>query len=161
MENPFETNKPMRSNFLTVLCILTFIGSGWSVLSNLMGLLTTGIQNMTAEMSQFSSNGNMGSSFLTAFTSSAMELMQVAALHATSINLWGLLLSAGSLFGAILMFRLKRTGFYLYVVAQIIQLFVLPMYAGFSIAVLVGVLFSAFFTLLFIILYAVNVRQLK
>ena len=28
MENPFNVEKPVRPTFLTVLCILTFIGSG-------------------------------------------------------------------------------------------------------------------------------------
>ncbi len=30
----YETEPPARSSFLTVLCILTFIGSGWGILSS-------------------------------------------------------------------------------------------------------------------------------
>ena len=39
MENPFETEKAVRPTFLTVLCILTFIGSGWGTVSNLFSLI--------------------------------------------------------------------------------------------------------------------------
>ena len=42
MENPFEEqqNKLQRPTFLLVLCILTFIGSGWGTLSNLFSVFT-------------------------------------------------------------------------------------------------------------------------
>ena len=35
MENPFSAERPVRPTFLTVLCILTFIGSGWGLINNL------------------------------------------------------------------------------------------------------------------------------
>ena len=43
MENnlyDFETAPPARPSFLTVLCILTFIGSGWGILSNVWAYST-------------------------------------------------------------------------------------------------------------------------
>ena len=42
MENPFEEqqNQFQRPTFLLVLCILTFIGSGWGTLSNLFSVFT-------------------------------------------------------------------------------------------------------------------------
>ena len=47
MENPFEEqqNGRRRPVFLTVLCILTFIGSGWGVLSNLFSIFTADALN--------------------------------------------------------------------------------------------------------------------
>ena len=39
MENPFGVERPVRPTFLTVLCILTFIGSGWGLLNNLFQLV--------------------------------------------------------------------------------------------------------------------------
>ena len=162
MENPFETSKPKRSAFLTVLCILTFIGSGWGILSNLMGLFTVGLQNSAMEIQQlYQSSGSSGSGFLKAWMNSSMDLMQVTALHATAINLSGLFLSLFSLIGAIFMFNLRKVGFYIYSAAQILALFVLPYYAGFSMIVWVSFLTSGFFVLLFIVLYAVNYRQMK
>ncbi|WP_294142740.1 hypothetical protein [uncultured Sanguibacteroides sp.] len=162
MENPFESSKPKRSTFLLVLCILTFIGSGWGILSNLIGLFTAELQNSTVEMQQlYQSAGSSDSGFLKAWMNSSMDLMQVTDMHATAINLSGLFLSLFSLIGAIFMFNLKRVGFYIYTAAQILALFVLPYYAGFSMLVWVSFVTSGFFTLLFIILYAVNYKQLK
>ena len=61
MENPFdEQQRPIqRPTFLMVLCILTFIGSGWGVLSNLYSVFTSGfMDNATLHMEQYSNMVN-------------------------------------------------------------------------------------------------------
>lgn len=39
-----ETNPKQRPGLLTVLCILTFIGSGFGVINNLMGMVMSPIK---------------------------------------------------------------------------------------------------------------------
>lgn len=48
MENPFEEqqNQFQRPTFLLVLCILTFIGSGWGTLSNLFSVFYSRIDQL-------------------------------------------------------------------------------------------------------------------
>ena len=57
MENPFEEqqNKLQRPTFLLVLCILTFIGSGWGTLSNLFSVFTAGLTDSSMQMEHYSS----------------------------------------------------------------------------------------------------------
>lgn len=167
MENPFEEkqNSPVRPTFLLVVCILTFIGSGWSVLSNLFSIFTSGMMDSSLQMEQYSNmmgniEGSASSSFLTGFLNSSMEVLQATAAHAREIAVMQLVLSVISLLGAIMMFQLRRFGFYLYTAAQILALFVLPYFAGFSTLVVIGMLWSAFISLIFIILYAVNLRYM-
>lgn len=167
MENPFEEkqNSPVRPTFLLVICILTFIGSGWSVLSNLFSIFTSGMTDSSLQMEQYSNmmgniEGSASSSFLTGFLNSSMEVLQATAAHAREIAVMQLVLSVISLLGAIMMFQLRRFGFYLYTAAQILALFVLPYFAGFSTLVVIGMLWSAFISLIFIILYAVNLRYM-
>lgn len=167
MENPFEEkqNSPVRPTFLLVICILTFIGSGWSVLSNLFSIFTSGMMDSSLQMEQYSNmmgniEGSGSSSFLTGFLNSSMEVLQATAAHAREIAVMQLVLSVISLLGAIMMFQLRRFGFYLYTAAQILALFVLPYFAGFSTLVVIGMLWSAFISLIFIILYAVNLRYM-
>ncbi len=52
MENPFEEqqNQFQRPTFLLVLCILTFIGSGWGTLSNLFSVFTAGLTDSSMQM---------------------------------------------------------------------------------------------------------------
>lgn len=167
MENPFEEkqNSPVRPTFLLVICILTFIGSGWSVLSNLFSLFTAGMMDGSLQMEQYSNmmeniEGSASSSFLTGFLNSSMEVLQATAAHAREIAVMQLVLSVISLLGAIMMLQLRRFGFYLYTAVQILALFVLPYFAGFSTLVVIGMLWSAFISLIFIILYAVNLRYM-
>ena len=47
MESNTNTTVSLRPTFLTVLCILTFIGSGWGVYKGISGYLTA---DMTANM---------------------------------------------------------------------------------------------------------------
>ena len=80
MENPFETNQLKRPTFLTVLCILTFIGSGWGVLSQLFSLLFTNLVDVSAQTEQLNTmmdnmESGAGTSFLSGILSSSQEVM--------------------------------------------------------------------------------------
>ena len=139
MENPFEEqqNKLQRPTFLLVLCILTFIGSGWGTLSNLFSVFTAGLTDSSMQMEHYSSmlNGmDQGgdSAVLSDILSSTMASLQATFVHAKEIAVINLVLSVISLLGAILMFQLRRIGFYFYTAAQILMLFVLPYFAGFT-----------------------------
>ena len=169
MENPFEKQQCVRLRpvFLTVLCILTFIGSGWGILSNLFSIFTADMLNDNyIQMEQYSTL--MGEvedkglpSFWANFLTSSMEMAQVAMVYAREIATMQLVLSIVSLVGAILMFRLRRVGFYLYAAAQILMLFVFPYFAGFSSVVIVSLFGSALFTVFFIAMYAVNLKHMS
>ena len=164
MENPFEEqqNKLQRPTFLLVLCILTFIGSGWGTLSNLFSVFTAGLTDSSMQMEHYSSMLNSmdqgaGSAVLSDILNSTMASLQATFVHAREIAVVSLVFS---LLGAILMFQLRRLGFYLYTAAQILALFVLPYFAGFSMYVGMVMFFSGLISLLFIILYAVNLKYM-
>ena len=168
MENPFEEqqNQFQRPTFLLVLCILTFIGSGWGTLSNLFSVFTAGLTDSSMQMEHYSSMLNSmdqgaGSAVLSDILNSTMASLQATFVHAREIAVVSLVLSVISLLGAILMFQLRRLGFYLYTAAQILALFVLPYFAGFSMYVGMVMFFSGLISLLFIILYAVNLKYMN
>lgn len=52
MENPFSAERPVRPTFLTVLCILTFIGSGWGLINNLFQLAIFTPERLVAQIQQ-------------------------------------------------------------------------------------------------------------
>ena len=169
MENPFETqaHEQQRPTFLLVLCILTFIGSGWGILSSLVSVFTAGFMDGNMQMEQFSTT--MGSlegaggfaDVFSNFMSSSMEMIQATILHAREIAIMQVVLYVVSLLGAVLIFQLRRIGFYLYAAAQILLLFILPYFAGFAPMVLAGMFFGAFWALSFIVLYGLNLKSLK
>lgn len=167
MENPFEEKQMKRPTFLTVLCILTFIGSGWGILSELFSLITAGMVNQSVQMEQYTqamdqlADSGVSSSFISGLLSSSQEVIQASMMYRTQIAVCGLILSVISLIGALLMFRLKRIGFYFYTAAQVLMLGITPIFIGFSLITITSLIFSAIFALLFIILYAVNLKYMK
>lgn len=124
-----------RPTFLTVLCILTFIGSGLSALGQLIGLVAAeALTSLFSSIPGMEDMGGLGSGFLAIV----------------------LVLSLASLYGAIMMWQLKKMGFYLYSGANVIALIVPIIMASAEFPVR-GLVFTA----LFIILYGLNLKHLK
>jgi len=113
--------------FLKVLCILTFVGSGLGLLFSLLAVV--GMGALMSSLSQYGLGGE--------------------ATDGTMYLLVGLLVSAASVFGAIQMLKLKKMGFYIYAVAQVIGLVM-----GFGII-------SLIITGGFIAMYAINLKHMS
>lgn len=90
LDTNLETGK--RPGFLTVLCILTFIGSGLGIIGGLLGLV--------------------GSSALGMFAPEGTVIVQVV----------GLLASVLCLFGALKMWGLYKQGFIIYVLGSLLAI---------------------------------------
>jgi len=122
-QNVQTTNQ--RPTFLTVLCILTFIGSGLALLFSLIGLVAAGAIESFASYLPVGVGGGIFKSILL------------------------IVLIAGSLYGAIQMWKLKKLGFYIYAAANVILLIM-----SFGI---MGLIFTA----LFIVLYGLNLKHME
>ena len=131
-QKPQEEGRP---TFLTVLCILTFIGSGLSALFLLIGLVAAGaLASWLGNIPGMGDMGGLGSGYLVIV----------------------LVLALASLYGAIMMWKLKKMGFYLYSGANVIALVVPIIMASGKFSV-----FGLIITALFIILYGLNLKHLK
>ncbi|MCB9335039.1 MAG: hypothetical protein H6586_02760 [Flavobacteriales bacterium] len=124
-----ETGK--RPGFLTVLCILTFIGSGLGLLGGL--LMTIGMGSI------------MGS----------IPGMGAAMGGGTAYFAIGTVLAAASLYGAIQMWKLKKQGFFIYAGASVVGI-ILPLIFGLPFSAM-----GAIFPILFIVLYYLNVKHMN
>lgn len=153
----------VRPTFLTVLCILTFIGSGWSIYSGITNYYTAdvsyGIVNEQFEKVQEQLDNQEGAE-------SVGELFQSigASMSPEKIKDNGIataITSIITLIGAILMWGLRKTGFYVYVVGAVAAI-IAPMVifgGGFAGAIASGG--AAFMGILFIVLYALNLKHLR
>ena len=131
-QKPQEEGRP---TFLTVLCILTFIGSGLTALFLLIGLLFSGAAS--GVLSSIPGMGDIGGFGIGYF-------------------LITLLFALASLYGALMMWQLKKMGFYLYSGANVLVLFVPMVMAAGKFSV-----FGLVITALFIVLYGLNLKHLK
>ncbi|WP_251622704.1 hypothetical protein [Odoribacter lunatus] len=143
MENEVRENK--RPALLTVLCILTFIAAGLSIIFNLVIWCMPvdsldGLSGQWAELLGEEKAEEMVNSFYLA----------------GKLAPWQMLANIINLVGAIMMFQLKRVGLYLYVLAQVL-IVLLPACISGSWAIV----WPAFWAILFIVLYAINWKSLK
>ena len=138
---PVQESKPERPKLLNILCILTFIGSGMNFISSLMiALFYDQFTILAEEISK-------------SFHLPGMELM----LEGQSIFFAvSALVYAGCIAGAILMWRLKKAGFHVYTIFQIL-LILSPMY-------FLHLPFPSFLDIIlsgtFIILYSSNLKYM-
>jgi hypothetical protein len=141
-QDPFEENK--RPGFLTFLCVLTFIGSGLSMLSNLFlpmiaPIIVEGLHN-----SSFASISGMIETYEQVLVTPIWQFYLLALFCATSI------------LGAVYMLKTKRIGFHIYAISQLAQMgigqFIIGEYFKPN-------YFGLFLTLLFIGLYTIYYKK--
>ena len=115
MENPFSVEKPVRPTFLTVLCILTFIGSGWGLINNLFQLAMFTPERLVVQIQQITNMAGAEAqpSWVSSIMSSSLEVLQTTIMHGKAIYSLAALCAVISLIGAFMMYKLKRNGFYL------------------------------------------------
>ena len=176
MENKlydYEMEPEQRSTFLTWLCILTFIGSGWAIVNSIWSYTTahktstvisgnfsapikdSTFQNDTANATIKKSNSPIGAKI----KASLSKIFKEDNIRKASIG--GLIAALLTLSGALLMWQLKRNGFYLYVAGVAVGVLV-PFYIFGNDLIAVGASsFANFFGLIFIALYALNLKSLK
>ncbi|HAP17837.1 MAG TPA: hypothetical protein DCR38_08780, partial [Butyricimonas virosa] len=87
MENPFSVEKPVRPAFLTVLCILTFIGSGWGLINNLFQLVMFTPERLVAQIQQITNMAGAEAqpSWFSSIMSSSLEVLQTTIMHGKAI----------------------------------------------------------------------------
>lgn len=110
--NPVQESKPKRPNLLGILCILTFIGSGMNIISSLMIALFYDQFTIIAE------------SINKSFHLPGLEMIMEGKSVFFAISA---LIYTGCITGAILMWTLKKAGFHVYTIFQIL-LILSPMY---------------------------------
>jgi hypothetical protein len=133
---------PKRPNLLTVLCILTFIGSGMNMFSS---LVIAGFYDIFVEIAK---------EFAEKFKLPGIDLLlETKPLFFLVSGVF----YAGSLVGAIFMMRMKKAGFHIYTISQIL-LVIAPMYfMHLASPGIPDMLFSG----LFILLYSMNLKVMS
>ena len=167
--NTFTTSDgpvtPARPQFLSVLCILTWIMCGLTLVSTLWGVFfqpTPEEQYENIEKMR-EANPEMADKMEAAYEAQSNSNQTVGIV----LNMIALALSA---YGAYMMWQLKRTGFYLYIAGEIIPYLgfltgggsesMLAMMGGPAMmAVAIGAMLL--FDLVFIILYGLNLKHMR
>ena len=138
--NKDSNEQAKRPELLTVLCILTFIGSGLGVLSNFF------VSTSYSSVQELAASGVLKFPGMDIFLSIDQ-----------SYFVTGFILFSVSLFGAYKMWKLKKIGFHFYTIAQILLLIVPYMYISNNGFPYFGFIISA----TFVILYGKNLKYMS
>lgn len=156
----YQLEQPRIPAFLKVLCILTFVGAGMGILGSIYNIFMNDFTIRTLEAQANSPFGGFVD------YSAYIETLKKWGLIAGMLNL---LASALCLTGALMMWKLRKTGFFIYLAGQIIPFIVLygllggaPAMGGmFSGLAAAGQVLGFIFPVAFIVMYAANLKHLK
>jgi hypothetical protein len=156
LDSEIQKGPTKRTTFVTVLCILSFIAIGTTLLSNLISIATYSVadQEMIAEMMEDSMDqmgDSAGSGFLESIFSTSMEAME----YQIPLAIVSIIAQLFCLFGCLQMWKMKKMGFYLYLVGEwapaIVTMVLLGAFFG-IIGAIVPIIFS--------VLYGLNVKDM-
>ncbi len=164
--NDMTMDAPKRPTLLTVICILSFIFGAFSLWSDVKNGFTDAPAEELAEAKakieeSMEQMGDAGSSpMVQEMMESTMAMAEKSVEHAKPMAYAGLVLTIIGLLGVWMMWNLKKNGFWLYLVSTIGSLVVPMIYLGGGLMTILGLGFVALFYVLFIILYAVNLKHM-
>ena len=154
-----------RPTLLTVICILSFLGGAWGLWEGYKSAFTDAPQRELekAQAQIQESADQMGADNPMAdMLEEAIAMQEKAIEKAKPMGYANLVLSVLSIAGVWLMWNLKKTGFWLYLVASLGGLGVMfwVMGGGGLFANITSIV-AVLFTIMFIILYGVNLKHMR
>ena len=164
MEN--QTQTQARPTFLTVICIISFVGLGLSIINNLFSIAFGAFSStfypfiqdgMEQALNEVSASDPAASAFMEQIFSSVLKVFEVMPILASI----GLALAIVALVGVIMMWNLKKTGFYLYSGAKVIMIFYPMILIGVNFITTIAALSGFVVAAVFITMYALNLRSMK
>lgn len=149
----------MRSQFLTLLCILTFLSCAWGLSDAIVSLVQTDTiaetqvikrkytpEQQKAVPKEYYEDRSTGNVPLSDDPTQIRNLAIASAAY-----------SLLTLIGAVLMFRLRRIGFWIYIAGVVVGLILPIMLVGFS---ALNISFGVFFSMLFAGLYWLTLKEM-
>ncbi|TND02853.1 MAG: hypothetical protein FD123_4000 [Bacteroidetes bacterium] len=159
---------PARPTLLTVLCILTWVGSGIAIVmlflaKAALSVVSSGAEamgNLGAAMAE--SAGESGSAASAEMSKAMSEVDKVAANFGTYLIV-GIICALLCIVGSVMMWKLKKTGFYVYVAGELGAPIAAIVLLGTGYAMEGGMMIASTFVLpiLFVVLYGLNLKHMK
>jgi hypothetical protein len=164
METTTSTEK--RPVFLTILCIISFIGLGMSIMKSIFMLVFSQLGpslhsllqgNFDEALKQVQNSDPNATWLVGQIFDSVLKILNALPALAGLV----LLLSIVALTGVILMWNLKKAGYFLYSGAKVILIFVPVILTGSNFISIMAGAFIFMGAAIFITLYGLNLKAMK
>lgn len=158
----FEQRRPKElPGMLNVLTILTFIGCAFSYLSACYSFLTSNdvdkqISKLNEEKEKVGDSG-----FGAKMIDSSIEIIQKSHDNRYILLISGLVFTTLCLIGAMQMRKLKKTGFYYYLIGELAPFVLMAGLFGSTFFGAISLLFVSLISVIFVILYSTQLKYLK
>jgi hypothetical protein len=148
-----------RPQFLTILCVLSFISIAWTI----YGGITEMVKSPDREAEEIEQIQSKLEEMEDApgFAKTMMEGSMLMLDNRKAINILGLGCALISLTGVLMMWKQRRTGFWVYSASQVISAAGMFAIIGTSTAAMIFAAMGIFFSLLFILLYSLNLKHMS
>ena len=160
-----QQNQKTRPTLLTVIGILSFIGLGYRILTGLinaaLGTATSSIAPFLNDVFENEVDLSDVPESMQGFIASILDAVTRVLENVTGIYLTVVLLSVIALLGVIMMWQLKKSGFYMYAASRSLIAFVPFIFIGYNLISLLWFISSIIFGILFIILYSLNLKEMS
>lgn len=152
------TASAKRPKFLTVLCILSFVGVGLSIIFGVFNYLTYAAASSltTAALDAAGGAAKEGQQFANAFA----DALGIDYGKLKLVTLIQILLNLPILAGVILMWKQKKLGYFIYAPIELIQA-ALPLIMGLGLLGGATAIISIVFAITFIVLYGINLKHMQ
>ncbi|MGB6036363.1 MAG: hypothetical protein WBG42_08840 [Cryomorphaceae bacterium] len=164
----FDSEKQERPAFLTVLCVLTWIVSAWVIMSvpfnyyfSSHETASTFQSSINDAMSQMAEADAESAKMVEGFMMAASDMISNGIKNAGWIAITDLLVAILSALGAFLMFKLRKPGFWLYVVAKVVGVASVLAFLGVNIVTMGAASLAGFVGLIMVIMYGVNRKYMS
>lgn len=147
----------IRPTFLTVLCILSFVGIAISIISNIMGYFSYSTLVSTGDL--FGGLKAEGTEEMGEAMNAMADVMGMDYGKMAMNSLVVALLNIPLLIGVLMMWKQKKTGFYIYTGVEIIQS-IMPFVLVGGLAGGISGIFTAVVAIVFIVLYGLNLKHM-
>ena len=124
--NDFENPEPQRPTGLTIACVLSFINAGFQFLGNIISFLA---YNVMRELGQSEEYLEMMEKFVPDIDEFETQMQAQLAVRRISSLLMALAFAA-SFIGVLQMWYLKKNGFHIYAIAQILILIITAIFVA-------------------------------
>ncbi len=150
----------MRSQFLTLLCILTFLSCAWGLADAIVSFVQTDAVAETLYVQPSKADAKQEKLPKAYFEDRSSDDVPMPGdpEQIKSLAVAQFAYSLLTLIGAVLMFRLRRVGFWVYVAGVAVGLVLPVAMAGFG---ALNTSFGVFFSLLFAGLYWVSLKEMQ
>jgi uncharacterized protein YacL len=167
MENPFETKKTINNfQFLKVLCILTFIGCALTFVLTIWGYIGAdkAPEQMRESIEKLSSGAS--SETMEAILNNSLEMAEKQKEYKLIFAAVGIVCVVLCAYGASRMWKLKKEGYYIYLIGEIVPILLSLILLGKYLfankwTAISSVIMLFVFPLAFIIMYTVNAKHLE